>query len=84
MSEVAVEPLTPDQLAAIRECRFSFINVAHTIAWAYTTDPKVAARCPGSSTPVTRYRDPMLIEYEIQTSHPQSLELVAQIQDERI
>jgi hypothetical protein len=77
-------PLTPDQLAAIRECRFSFINVAHTIAWAYTTDAALAARCPGSKMPVTKSREPVLVEYEIQMSHPQALELVAEIQDERV
>jgi hypothetical protein len=83
VSEVAVEPLTPDQLAAIRECRFSFINVAHTIAWAYTTDAALAARCPGSKMPVTKSREPVLVEYEIQMSHPEALALVMRIQDER-
>jgi hypothetical protein len=84
VSEVAVDPLTEDQLAAIRECRFSFINVSHTIAWAYTTDATLAARCPGSKMPVTKSRDPVLVEYEIQMSHPQAVELVAEIQDERV
>jgi hypothetical protein len=83
VSEVAVDPLTEDQLAAIRECRFSFINVSHTIAWAYTMDAALAARCPGSVMPVTRAREPVLVEYEIQMGHPQALGLVMQIQDER-
>ncbi len=86
--EVEIVPLTDDQKAAIRECRFCFVNVVHTIAWAYTYDEQIAARAPGGYTTFVRARDPQTrqpthTEYEIQMAHPHALELVIEIQDER-
>jgi hypothetical protein len=46
-TEVEIVPLTDDQIAAIKDLRFVWTNMNHTIAWGLTTDESVAMRCPG-------------------------------------
>ncbi len=85
MSTPAVEivPLTDDQIAAIGELRFVFTNQARNMAIGLTLDPKVAARCPGGVTPLTRARNPTLIEYDVQMAHPHAVALAVEIQETR-
>ena len=81
--EVEIVPLTDDQLAAIRELRFAWTNIDHTVSWGLTTDQSVAERCPGGVTPVTKSRNPTVIEYDVMMGHPLAVALVAEIQDAR-
>jgi hypothetical protein len=43
MSQVEIEPLTDDQIAAIKDLRFVWTNMNHTVAWGLTTDESIAA-----------------------------------------
>lgn len=81
--EVEIVPLTDDQIAAIKECRFVGTNLDRTMAFGYTKDKEVAHRCPGGVTPYTRSRNPVVTEYEIRMAHPDARALVAELQHER-
>ncbi len=83
MSEVEIVPLTDDQIAAIKECRFVWTNIDRTVAWGLTHDISVAERCPGGVTPATKSRNPTVIEYDVMMAHPGAVALVAMIQDGR-
>ncbi len=82
-AEIEIVPLTDDQIAAIKECRFVWTNLDHTMAWALTHDLSVAQRCPGGCTAVTKSRNPTVIEYDVMMGHPNAVALVAELQDER-
>jgi hypothetical protein len=82
-TEVEIIPLTEDQIAAVRECRFVWTNLGHTVAWGLTTDRAVAERCPGGITPVTKSRNPTVVEYDCMMGHPHAVALVAELQMER-
>lgn len=81
MSAVEVEPLTDDQAAAIRELRFVYTNQLRNIAWGLTTDELVARRCPGGVTPVTKSRNPLVVEYDVMMAHPHAVKIALEIQD---
>jgi len=82
--EVEIVPLTDDQIAAIRELRFCWTNLEHTMAFGLTLDLEVAQRCPGGVTPVTKSRTPVVVtEYDVMMPHPQAIEVVAEIQRQR-
>ena len=81
MSEIILEPLTEDQVAAIRELRFVFTNRARSVAIGLTTDPDVAARCPGGIESYTRSRNPRVVEYDVMMAHPQAVSLALEIRD---
>ncbi len=83
-AEVEIVPLTDDQKAAIRELRFVWTNLNHTVAWGLTTDEAVARRCPGGLTPVTKSHNPKVVEYDCMMGHPHAIELVVAIQSERM
>jgi hypothetical protein len=78
-----VIPLTDDQEAAIRELRFVWTNIDHTMSWGLTHDHSVASRCPGGVTAVTKSRNPVVLEYDVMMGHPQAVALVALLQKER-
>ncbi len=82
-SEVEIVPLTEDQKAAIRELRFVWTNQNRTSCWGLTYDIEVAGRCPGTRTPVTKSRNPTMVEYDVMMGHPEAVALVAEIQDAR-
>jgi hypothetical protein len=82
-AEVEIVPLTDDQVAAIRELRFVWTNLDHTVCWGLTTDQSVAERCPGGVTPVTKSRNPTVVEYDCMMGHPHAVEIVAALQMER-
>ncbi len=77
---VEVVPLTPDQIAAIGECRFVWTNLERSVAWGLTHDLSVAERCPGGVTPATKSRNPTVIEYDVMMAHPEAVALVAELQ----
>jgi hypothetical protein len=81
VSEVEVQPLTDDQVAAIKGLRFVWTNMNHTIAWGLTTDESVAVRCPGGMTRVRKSRNPDVTEFDVMMAHPKAVELVVEIQD---
>jgi hypothetical protein len=82
-AEVEIIPLTEDQIDAIRELRFVWTNRERTMAWGLTHDLSVAQRCPGGCTPVTKSRNPTVIEYDVMMGHPHAVKLIAEIQDAR-
>jgi hypothetical protein len=81
-TEVEIIPLTDDQIAAIRELRFVWTNLNHSVSWGLTTDESVARRCPGGVTSMPKSRNPTVVEYDCMMGHPHAVELVAEIQRE--
>jgi hypothetical protein len=82
-AEVEIIPLTEDQIDAIRELRFVWTNLERTMAWGLTHDLSVAQRCPGGCTPVTKSRNPTVIEYDVMMGHPHAVKIAGEIQDAR-
>ncbi len=82
--EVEIVPLTDDQIAAITEFRFVWTNLLHTVAWGLTTDQSVAERAPGGITPVTKSRNPTVIEYDCMMGHPHAVDHVVALQALRV
>ncbi len=84
MSEdTQLPPLTPDQLSAIRELRFVGTNLERSMAYGYTTDAALAARCPGSKSSTLRSRVPRVTEYEVRMVHPEAVALTIELQKDR-
>jgi hypothetical protein len=85
--EVEIVPLTGDQIDAIRELRFVWTNLDHTVAFGLTFDETLARQCPGGIIPVTRFTNretgEKIIEYDVTMGHPEAVALVAEIQEAR-
>jgi hypothetical protein len=85
--EIEIVPLTGDQTDAIRELRFVWTNLDHTVVFGLTLDETVARRCPGGVNPVTRFTNletgEKVIEYDVMMGHPEAVALVAEIQEAR-
>ena len=81
-TEVEIVPLTDDQIAAIKDLRFVWTNMNHTIAWGLTTEEAVAVRCPGGMTRVKKSSDPPVVEFDVMMAHPQAVALFVEIQNQ--
>jgi hypothetical protein len=74
MTEVEYEPLTDDQRAAVAECRYASLNMAHTWALLIDRDRTIFERLGIGALPYKRAEG--LTEYEAQTTNPEIMELV--------
>lgn len=77
MPAIELEPLPDGYREALARCRFVTPNVAHTLAWAWTTDEETAKLIGGGS----RYRrcaDPELYEWECTLRHPDAIALACE------
>jgi hypothetical protein len=80
MTEVVeLPPFTEDMCAAIRECRFKTVNLAHTIAIVYDADE---ARMQANGLNFTAYRpaqvsEPHRWDYEGRSGDERVVEFVA-------
>jgi len=81
-----IQPLTPEQRQAIRDCRFSTTVSTREYAWLVTNDEKVANALAGvvrrTETYVQDWKT-RLYGHDMMISHPEALDLVEEIMAER-
>lgn len=81
-----IQPLTPEQRQAVKDCRWSTLTMTRSLAWLHTDKEEIALTLENAvnrTEPHLRDSITRTMNWDMRSTHPEVMGLVTEIMEER-